>query len=212
MARPPSDIDKRVLRAARRQFVKKGVEATSLRSIAHEAKTSIGMVYYYFPTKDELFFAVVEEVYAKLLDDLEAALDPQQPFQTRVRQLYTRLGTLSQVERNIVRLVVLEALTSSSRFPRLVERFKRGHIAMIVQLVRDGSSSGALRRDVSPFALMSSIVAVGTLPQIVAKILGKDLPAGLLPEPARLVDELERVLFEGLQPKPARRRPQTPAT
>ena len=83
---------------------------------------------------------------------------------------------------------------------------------MIVQLVRDGSSSGALRRDVSPFALMSSIVAVGTLPQIVAKILGKDLPAGLLPEPARLVDELERVLFEGLQPKPARRRPQTPAT
>jgi AcrR family transcriptional regulator len=207
VARPPSDIDKRVLRAARRQFVNRGVEATSLRSIAQQAKTSIGMVYYYFPTKDELFFAVVEEVYAKLLDDFAAALDPQNPFEARIRQLYARLGALSPAERSILRLVVLEALTSSPRFSRLVERFKRGHIAMIVQLVRDGLTSEVLRTDVSPFVLMSSIVAIGALPQIVARLLGNELPTGPLPGHARLIEDLERVLFEGVQRKPARRRP-----
>ena len=206
MARPPSDIDKRVLRAARRQFVKRGVEATSLRSIAQEAKTSIGMVYYYFPTKDELFFAVVEEVYGKLLDDFGAALDPQKPFEARIRQFYTRLGALSQAERSILRLVVLEALTSSPRFSRLVERFKRGHIAMILQLVRDGLATQALRSDVSPFVLMSSVVAIGALPQVVAKLLGEQLPTGPLPAQVELIDQLERVLFQGVQPRPTRQR------
>lgn len=205
MARPPSDIDKRVLRAARRRFVKRGVEATSLRSIAQDAKTSVGMVYYYFPTKDDLFFAVVEEVYAKLLDDFGAALDPQQPFEARIRRLYARLGALSPAERSILRLVILEALTSSPRFSRLVERFKRGHIAMILQLVRDGLTSEVLRSDVNPFVLMTSIVAMGALPQVVARILGQELPTGPLPGQAQLLEELERVLFEGVQRRPARR-------
>ena len=62
MARPRSDIEPRIVHAARRRFLKEGVDGASLRTIARDAKTSIGMVYYYFPTKDDLFFAVVEEV------------------------------------------------------------------------------------------------------------------------------------------------------
>src|SRR5690606_35097558 len=136
------------------------------------------MVYYYFPTKDELFFAVVEEVYEKLLDDFATALDPRKSFEARISEFYARLGALSQAEQSIVRLVLMEALTSSPRFSRLVERFKQGHIAMILQLVRDGMASGALRNDVHPFVLMSSIVAIGALPQVVARLLGQELPSG----------------------------------
>ena len=63
--------------AARERFLTEGVDGASLREIARDAGTSIGMVYYYFPTKDELFLAVVEEVYAKLLADLASALAPE---------------------------------------------------------------------------------------------------------------------------------------
>ena len=59
MARPKSDIEPRIIHAARRRFLEDGVDGASLRKIAREAGTNIGMIYYYFPTKDDLFLAYV---------------------------------------------------------------------------------------------------------------------------------------------------------
>jgi len=82
MARPRSDIAPRVVIAARERFLKDGVDGASLRAIAHDARTSIGMIYYYFPTKDDLFLAVVEQVYEKVLADMASALEAS-PFNVR---------------------------------------------------------------------------------------------------------------------------------
>ena len=76
MARPRSDISERIRDAACERFLADGVDGASLRAIATKAKTSIGMVYYYYPSKEELFFAVVEETYSKLVADLGRALAP----------------------------------------------------------------------------------------------------------------------------------------
>jgi len=70
MPRPRSDIRLRILHAARARFAAKGVDGSSLRSIAAAARTSIGMIYYYFPSKDALNFTHDEEVYGRLLGDL----------------------------------------------------------------------------------------------------------------------------------------------
>ena len=58
MGRTPSDIAPRIVHAARRRFLSDGVEGASLRAIARDARTSIGMIYYYYPAKDDLFLAV----------------------------------------------------------------------------------------------------------------------------------------------------------
>lgn len=55
MARPRGDIEPRVLEAARKRFLEQGVDGASLRKIAEDAGTNIGMIYYYFPTKEALF-------------------------------------------------------------------------------------------------------------------------------------------------------------
>src|SRR5262249_38079135 len=131
MARPRSDIRSRIVHAAREEFLRAGVEGTPLRTIARHARTNIGMLYYYFPTKDDLFFAVVEEVYTALLSDLTLALADDVPVRERIRRLYLRVGSLSDLELAVVRLMVLEALTSSSRLERLIRRFQRGHIPLV---------------------------------------------------------------------------------
>src|SRR5262245_29839464 len=105
MARPKSDIQPRILTAARARFLADGVDGASLRGIASDAGTSIGMVYYYYPTKDELFFGVVEELYRKLLADVEAAIAPDAPVKQRVERLYGRIARLSEDELLMARLV-----------------------------------------------------------------------------------------------------------
>ncbi len=79
MGRTRSDLGPRIIEAARGRFLREGVDGASLRAIAADAGTSIGMVYYYFPTKDDLFFAVVEETYQHVLEDLVRACETPVP-------------------------------------------------------------------------------------------------------------------------------------
>src|SRR6187549_1651058 len=160
MARPKSDIQPRILSAARARFLSDGVDGASLRGIASDAGTSIGMVYYYFATKDELFFGVVEELYVKLLADIEAAIRPDVPVRERIERLFARVARLTDDELLVLRLVLREALTSNERFARLRERFKAGHIPLLARLVADGYASGAFDRSLHPMLAMLCMAGI----------------------------------------------------
>jgi AcrR family transcriptional regulator len=204
MPRPATDIRPRLVHAARDCFLSQGVDGASLRAIAAQGGTSIGMVYYYFPTKDDLFFAVVEEVYQALLADLEAALAPGPPVRERLRALFRRIAAASPVELDVIRLVVREALVSSSRRERLLQRFLRGHVPLVLRLldegVREGSLDGARPL---PLLLLATFALAGP-PQLIARFAGPRLGGGLLPSGEALSDLLLELLLGGIRaPAPA---------
>lgn len=197
MARPKSDIQPRILHAARDRFLSDGVDGASLRGIASDAKTSIGMVYYYYPTKDELFFGVVEELYQKLLADIESAIAPDVPVRDRVERLYRRVARLSDDELLMARLVLREALTSNSRYLRLRERFQAGHIPLIARMIADGYASGAFDPQLHPMVAMFCVAGVGVLPQMMRRALDDVLPFAGAPAGEDLAKLLVSVLFSG---------------
>lgn len=197
MARPKSDIQPRILHAARDRFLSDGVDGASLRGIASDAKTSIGMVYYYYPTKDELFFGVVEELYQQLLADIESAIAPDLPVRERVERLYRRVARLSDDELLMARLVLREALTSNSRYLRLRERFQAGHIPLIARMIADGYASGAFDPQLHPMVAMFCVAGVGVLPQMMRRALDDVLPFAGAPAGEDLAKLLVSVLFSG---------------
>lgn len=197
MARPKSDIEPRILAAARARFLSDGVDGASLRGIASDAGTSIGMVYYYFESKDELFFGVVEELYRKLLADIELAVAAEEPVRERIQRLFARVARLSDEELLVMRLVVREMLTSNTRFARLRERFKSGHIAQIARLVADGYANGAFDRRLHPMVAMLSVAGMGLVPQLIRRALGDQLPFPGAPAGEELSRLLVEVLFNG---------------
>ncbi len=205
MVRPRTDIQPRILHAARARFLVEGVDGASLRAIARDAATSIGMIYYYFPTKDDLFLGVVEEVYGVVMADLEQALALDVGFEARVHALYGRIARLTPVEADVFRLIVREALVSSERLARLVARFKAGHIALLLRVVAEGRAEGVLAGDL-PLPLM--VIATGVLgaaPQVLLRALGANSPFGAAaPHGEALVALLLRVLLGGIGAKPAR--------
>jgi AcrR family transcriptional regulator len=198
MARPRSDIEPRILHAARARFLADGVDTASLRHIARDAGTSIGMIYYYFPTKDDLFFAVVEEVYEKLLVDLEAALAPEGSTRARLRRVYRRIAAANEDEVAILRLVAREVMVSSSRLDRILDRVRRGHLPLALQAVLQGVRAGDLRADVHPMILMMATFALAGPPQIMRRLLGNRLPVPGAPAGEDLADTLVDVLFDGI--------------
>ena len=198
MARPRTDIQPRILHAARARFVKEGVDGASLRAIARDAGTNIGMIYYYFPTKDDLFFGVVEEVYAAVVADLEAVLAHDEGFEARVKNLYRRIAHMTPIEADVFLLVAREAVVSSERLGRLVRRFELGHFALLARLVAAGRAEGALRELPLPVMMIATAV-LGIAPQMMLRALGSERPFGDAAEPGEaLADQLVRVLLGGI--------------
>ena len=203
MGRPRTDIAPRILNAARKRFRQGGVDGSSLRAIARDAGTSIGMVYYYYPTKDELFFAVVEATYQNMMADLERVLTPETPVKARLTRLFERLAAVTDEEVEILRLVALEGLMSTPRFERLVERFMRGHIALGLKTILDGLGDGTLDRRRHPIVLLLATFSLAGPPQLVRRVVGDRLPLPGAPGGQLLARELVDVLLHGIAPSTA---------
>ena len=77
MARPQSpDYDKRreaILAAAAELYAKKGFPGASVAELAKACKTSKSLIYHYFPSKDDILYAVMAEHLDALTDAAEAA-------------------------------------------------------------------------------------------------------------------------------------------
>jgi AcrR family transcriptional regulator len=207
MARPRSDIAPRVLEAARRRFLVEGVDGASLRGIADDAGTSIGMVYYYFPTKDDLFLAAVEEVYLALLRDLEQVVHRGLPVRARLLGLYRRLGAATAIERQVLSLVLREGLTSPGRLVGLLGRFRRGHIPLLIGLVRDGVAEGLLAPGLPVPLVLAAIMSLGGPGQVMLWAMGDRLGLPAVPAPEEAAEALLGILLGGVgQQAPPRSR------
>lgn len=201
MARPRSDISPRIVHAARERFLLDGVDGASLRNIARDAGTSIGMIYYYFPTKDDLFLAVVEEVYVGLLRDMESTFTPDSKVEEIAQRAYRRMANLNDVEFAVIRMIVREALISSERLERLVDRFARGHLPLVFQTLLRGMQSGEIDSKHGILPPMLSMMALGILPQLVRRIADArivTLAGGAAPSAESLADSLASILIVGI--------------
>ncbi|MGC1191045.1 MAG: helix-turn-helix domain-containing protein [Candidatus Binatus sp.] len=75
--RQKQDRERRILAAARRLFDRKGYDATSMENVAARAGLAVGTLYNYFPSKEELLFAISRADTEPLLRIGEAILaDP----------------------------------------------------------------------------------------------------------------------------------------
>ena len=202
MARPRTDIRSRILHAARDRFRVSGVDGASLRAIARDARTSIGMIYYYFPTKDDLFFAVVEESYEKILADLERVLGTEGSIEERLVRLYERIADATDEEVATVRLVGREALLSSARRDRLAQRFMRGHVGLIFRAIMDGVNEGAFDAKRHPVVLLFATFSLAFPPQVLRRLVGERLNVPGVPSGRVLARELVDVLFRGVGARP----------
>lgn len=196
MPRPRSDIDLRIVHAARAAFLAEGVDGASLRAIAKGAKTSVGMVSYYFPTKDDLFLAVVEEIYAALLRELDAVLAQPLSLAKRLEKVSVRIGRMTDHELDVVRIVVREALLSQQRLRRVFERFKRGHIPMLVGALGAAIAAGEIDDSIPiPVLIGATFGAIG-IPQVMLRAVGSELPFPV-PTPEATAAAATRILFRG---------------
>ena len=90
MARKPmieGGTKKRILEVGARQIFERGYEAASIRGIMQEVGGEVGLFYYYYKTKDDLFTDVLDHFFESYRKDFEAlAVEAKEkPYQALLR-------------------------------------------------------------------------------------------------------------------------------
>ena len=75
------EMHKRILNGARKIFLEKGYEKTSMRNIAAEINYSQGSLYFYFKDKSEIFHELHKEGFRLLLNQLKVLDKVADPFE-----------------------------------------------------------------------------------------------------------------------------------
>jgi len=100
----------RILEAAEKLFAEKGFHETAMDEIVRAAKVSKGGVYFHFPSKEELFFALLD----KLADALQREVQ---------REITRRRGAVAKIQGALE--VVLRTLKSQRHLAQIILR--QGH-------------------------------------------------------------------------------------
>lgn len=75
------EMHKRILNGARKIFLQKGYDQTSMRNIAQEINYSPGSIYFYFKDKSEIFRELHKEGFLLLLNQLKVLENVRDPFE-----------------------------------------------------------------------------------------------------------------------------------
>lgn len=153
----------RILKAAIVEFARFGIAGARGERIAQRARSSERMIYYYFGSKDGLFRAALEAVYAALRD-AEHALELDQLAPQAALEAFCRFVWRYYVEHpefislvNTENLHQARHLRKSERLAELVSPV----IGQLAQLLDRGERAGVFRAGVDPVELYLAVASLG---------------------------------------------------
>lgn len=152
-----------ILDAARTCFLRNGFHATSMQDVIKEANLSVGAVYRYFPSKNDLITALAEQVIGDITAVFAAlaATEPPPPLHAVMARVVD-VATANTGPNGALRLA-LHIWSESLRDPALA-----GFVAgvygklrdIMIQIARRAQQHGDLPADADPTAVGHVLLAV----------------------------------------------------
>lgn len=139
-----------ILRVAVSEFAAKGYSATGINELARKAGVSIGSLYSYFASKEDLYLAVIDTGSDTLAREL-ADIDPASGFFTCLESLLRKARAAADRYPELNQ-IYLDSTTQglSALAARLSNRLEAVTADLYRRMFDAGKASGELRADVDP--------------------------------------------------------------
>jgi AcrR family transcriptional regulator len=196
----------RILASAIDEFASRGIKGASMDAIAARTQTTRALINYYFGSKERLYLAVLERVYAEIREaESELDLDRLPPVQA-IRRIVEFTYNYYVEHEYFVRLVVAENQAKGrymKSFPAL-RTINRPIVEMLGAVIARGQAEGAFRSDVDPLDVHMMIAALGifnvTNQYTFGTIFQREMGAkGDVPRRCRMVAD---IVLSWLRPEP----------
>ena len=192
------DTRRKILESAAQVFASKGFHGSVVDDIVKASGTSKGAVYFYFESKEQIFFSLVEHYVGTLAQDMHLAMHRGRGLVGQVEATVATLVRSFHAHPDLARIVLLD-------WPMAGAEFQGKRIAlkgMLVELLR-----GYLDRAVQDHRIeaqdteLAAYVWIGAIGEVVVRWLNTGRPAPL----DDVIAPLTRLLLSsvGLAPTPS---------
>ncbi len=205
---PLLDGRQRILAVARERFAAVGYDGTSTVEVARRAGVSHPLVHHHFGSKEGLWHAVVDEIFADL-PSLIVDTDYSRNVVGWLEQTIGRLVVYAATHREMAGLIAREGTTVGPHATYLMDRHLRPVFQVAIEAIASGQRQGVIVADSRPAVLL--FVALGAGVHIFnvaahARVFGVDVND----EATRveIVTTFRRLLFSGvIAPSSVKERP-----
>jgi AcrR family transcriptional regulator len=153
----------RIVKAAIDEFAAGGFKGASMDAIAARTHTTRALINYYFGSKEKLYIAVLEQVYAEIrAAESELDLDHLAPVDA-IRSIVEFTYNYYLAHEGFVRLVVAENQAKGRQFrkSKAMRTLNRPIIERLSGVIARGQAQGRFRRDADPVEIHKTVAALG---------------------------------------------------
>lgn len=147
-----------IVEAATRLVSRQGFAKTVVRDIADEASISVGLVYEYVRSKEDILFLIYEHWSAVFRDGLEKALAQSTDPLARIHDGVNFLVRISDKHSDVTRLYYREGGNLSDHGRELAKETERRMLEQLLEPIEAAVAGGLLRPDTDTLVLATSLV------------------------------------------------------
>ena len=165
MRKPKAPEENRasIVAAAIDEFAARGFKGASMDAIAARTRATRALINYYFGSKERLYIAVLEQVYAEIRTaEVELDLDHLPPVDA-IRRIVEFTFHYYLSHEGFVRIVVAEnqAKGRHLRKSKAMRTLNRPIIDRLARVIARGQAEGRFRPDLDPVEVHKAIAALG---------------------------------------------------
>lgn len=154
-----------LLECALKCFGEKGYQSTTMDDIVAYSKTSKGLIYNYFKSKEELYITLMQERTKHSFEIFNERFKNLHSATQKLRELFRiyRETPLSDDWKNLIR-VHMEFWINSARYENLTDimqhRYKVQYRDFLSSIIAEGKNSGEFKEDIDPDLIASLFWAI----------------------------------------------------
>jgi AcrR family transcriptional regulator len=187
-------IVQEIITGARTLFQKFGLKKTTMEDIAKEVGKGKSSLYYYFPSKYEIFEAVVDQETRELFTQAQEAIDKASTGKGKLKA-YSRvrlcninkMGNLSQVVKN-------DLMDNMSVIMNIKKKHEITQFNMVKKIIAEGVQSGEFKKVDEPDMDLLAFLFVAAFRGIALPLCVDEV----FPDLTQRVDTIVDVMVEGI--------------
>ncbi len=194
---PEAERRAQIMRAARAVFIEQGFMSARMQDVARRARLSKGALYFYFPSKRDLFYALVEEEQKVTLSFLQLAEQDERPATVKLlalgRQYLDYFAGLKSPPRFF--LLMTEMAIRDEEIRERVQQVHQRFVHQLAAIIGEGQKGGE-------FAVIDPLAVAQLLKAFIDGLAGQSA-VGIRPDVERLSTDGIRLIFQGLGINPS---------
>lgn len=147
----PAEKRKRIIDAATKEFAKRGYHEASISVVASKAGVSVGSMYKYFESKQDLFLTIVANSIEQMEELLLSLAKADEDVIIKVEKILRAIIRSSRENGILIKLYNNMTSVNDKKLARVFASNMESITSKIyIEAIREGQKNGEIRRDIDP--------------------------------------------------------------